>query len=49
MFLAWMNQDPIIENVAKVMSTLFNKGKTIDMYAYPEVKIYNYMDTQYYG
>ena len=48
MFIAYMNRDPIIENVMKVIGSLF-PGKTPNIYAYPEVKITNYMDAQYYG
>ena len=49
MFIAYMNQDPILENMSRVMGTLFGKGKDINLYAYPEENIFNYLDTQYYG
>lgn len=49
MFIAYMNQDPILENMAKVMGTLFGAEKIPELYTYPEEKIFNYLDTQYYG
>lgn len=48
MFLAYMNREPLIENVAKIIGNLF-LGKNLNLYSYPEVKITNYLDAQYYG
>ena len=49
MFIAYMNHDPIIDKVMKVVGLIFNHGKTIKPYSYPEEKIINYLDAQYYG
>jgi hypothetical protein len=49
MFVAYMNRDPIIETMAKVMGKLFGEDKVPSLYSYPEEKIFNYLDTQYYG
>jgi hypothetical protein len=49
MFLAYMSNDPIIEKMAKIMGKLFGEDKVPSLYSYPEQKIFNYLDTQYYG
>ena len=37
------------EKIHKVLSILMPHKYKADIYSYPEVKIYNYMDAQYYG
>lgn len=49
MFIAYMNRDPVIEKIAKVLGQLFPYESVPNMYSYPEEKIYNYLDAQYYG
>ena len=49
MFLAYMNRDPIIEKVTKLIHSMFPEERKPDLYSYPEEKIYNYLDAQYYG
>ena len=38
-----------MESVKKIVSNLFPTSEQPGLYSYPEVKIYNYLDTQYYG
>lgn len=49
MFIAYMNRSPIIEGVIDTMVNLFPTNERPNLYSYPEVKIYNYLDAQYYG
>lgn len=49
MFIHYMNRSPIMERVMQVMSRMFPSRLTPNIYAYPEVKITNYLDAQYYG
>jgi len=38
-----------MQKLQKVLSALMPHKYSADMYSYPEVKIYNYLDAQYYG
>jgi hypothetical protein len=49
MFIAYMNQGPLIEGVMNTLKSLFPHKELPNLYSYPEVKINNYMDAQYYG
>jgi hypothetical protein len=47
--LNYMRRTPEFEMVHKVLGLLVPHVYSADIYSYPEVKIYNYMDAQYYG
>ena len=49
MFIDYMNRGPLTEGVFKIMSSLFPGAHSNNLYSYPEVKILNYLDAQYYG
>ena len=49
MFVHYMNRSPLMERVQAVMSRMFPSRLVPNIYAYPEVKITNYLDAQYYG
>lgn len=49
MFIEYMNRGPLIDGVMKTLASLFPHKKLPNLYSYPEVKIYNYLDAQYYG
>src|SRR5690606_9632713 len=49
MFLAYMNNGPMIQNVMKTLKALFPHKELPNLYSYPEVKLLNYLDAQYYG
>ena len=49
MFINYMNRAPIMQKVIKVLSLMFPSDLIPNIYAYPEVKITNYLDAQYYG
>lgn len=49
MFLAYMTQGPMIENAMKTLKSLFPHKELPNLYSYPEVKINNYLDAQFYG
>lgn len=49
MFIAYMNNGPLIHNVMETLKSLFPHKALPNLYSYPEVKIYNYLDAQYYG
>lgn len=44
-----MNNGPFIESVMKTLKSLFPHKELPNLYSYPEVKILNYLDAQYYG
>lgn len=44
-----MRRDTLLEKAEKVLSLIFPGRYSSGMYSYPEVKIYNYLDTEYYG
>jgi hypothetical protein len=48
-FLAYMRRSTIIEKAEKILSLIFPGRYPTGLYSYPEVKIFNYLDTEYYG
>lgn len=49
MFIDYMNRGPLVQGALNIMSSMFPGSQTPNLYSYPEVKIYNYLDAQYYG
>lgn len=49
MLLEYMNRGPLMTRVNKLIAKIFPSELTPNIYAYPEVKILNYLDAQYYG
>lgn len=49
MFLTYMNKGDFADKINKVLAKIFPSQLTPNIYAYPEVKIINYLDAQYYG
>jgi hypothetical protein len=49
MLLTYMNRGEFAERINKVLAKIFPSELTPNIYAYPEVKILNYLDAQYYG
>jgi len=49
MFIDYMNRGPLVQGTLKVLENLYPVGKVPNLYSYPEVKIINYLDAQYYG
>ena len=49
MLLDYLNRGPLVQGVINIISHLYPDLETPNLYSYPEVKIYNYLDTQYYG
>lgn len=47
--LEYMNRGPLAERINKVLAKIFPSELTPNIYAYPEVKVLNYLDAQYYG
>ena len=47
--LEYMNRGPLAERINKILAKIFPSEMTPNIYAYPEVKILNYLDAQYYG
>jgi len=45
----YVNRGPIAQRVNQLLSKIFPSALTPNIYAYPEVKIINYLDAQYYG
>lgn len=48
-FIEYMNRGPLMTRVNKLLAKVFPSSLTPNIYAYPEVKILNYLDAQYYG
>jgi len=48
-FIDYMTRGPLVQKVNKLLSKIFPSPMTPNIYAYPEVKIINYLDAQYYG
>jgi len=44
-----MTRGPLLSKVNTLLSKIFPSEMTPNIYAYPEVKIINYLDAQYYG
>ena len=49
MFINYMNRSPLMQRAMNIMSRMFPSRLVPNIYAYPEVKITNYLDAQYYG
>ena len=49
LFITYMNRGDYAEKVNKILARIFPSQLTPNIYAYPEVKILNYLDAQYYG
>ena len=49
MFIDYLNRGPLTQKTMDILSNLFPNGETPNIYSYPEIKIYNYLDAQYYG
>ena len=49
MFLNYMNRGDYAEKINQILAKIFPSELTPNIYAYPEVKILNYLDAQYYG
>jgi hypothetical protein len=47
--LEYMSRGPLMTRVNKLLAKVFPSALTPNIYAYPEVKILNYLDAQYYG
>ena len=45
----YMNRGTYAEKINKILARIFPSKLTPNIYAYPEVKILNYLDAQYYG
>ena len=48
MLLTYMNRGDYAEKINKILAKIFPSELTPNIYAYPEVKILNYLDAQYY-
>jgi hypothetical protein len=48
-FVDYMSRGTMTQKVHKLLSKIFPSELTPNIYAYPEVKIINYLDAQYYG
>lgn len=49
MFIQYMNRGPLIQGLMDTLSNLFPNRELPNLYSYPQVKILNYLDAQYYG
>lgn len=49
MLLEYMNRGPFATRINELLSKIFPSELVPNIYAYPEVKIINYLDAQYYG
>lgn len=47
--LDYLNRGPMTEKVYSILAKIFPSELTPNLYGYPEVKILNYLDAQYYG
>ena len=47
--IEYMNRGPLASRINKILAKIFPSELTPNIYAYPEVKILNYLDAQYYG
>lgn len=49
MLLEYMNRGPFATKINELLSKIFPSELVPNIYAYPEIKIINYLDAQYYG
>lgn len=47
--LQYLRRSTYLEQADKILSQIFPGRFASGLYSYPEVKIYNYLDTEYYG
>ena len=47
--IEYMSRGPLALRINKILAKIFPSEMTPNIYAYPEVKILNYLDAQYYG
>lgn len=47
--IEYMSRGPLAMRINKILAKIFPSEMTPNIYAYPEVKILNYLDAQYYG
>jgi len=48
-FLQYLRHSTLLEKAEKILSQIFPGKFSAGLYSYPEVKIFNYLDTEYYG
>jgi hypothetical protein len=48
-FLQYLRRSTLLEKAEKILSQIFPGKFSTGLYSYPEVKIFNYLDTEYYG
>jgi hypothetical protein len=48
-FIDYLSRGAMTQKVYRLLSKIFPSDLTPNLYAYPEVKIINYLDAQYYG
>jgi len=49
MLLTYLKRGDFAEKINRILAKIFPSELTPNIYAYPEVKILNYLDAQYYG
>lgn len=49
MFIDYMNRGPLVQGTLNILKNMFPMSQQPSLYSYPEVKIHNYLDAQYYG
>lgn len=49
MFVEYLSRGSFAARISKVLAKIFPSKLTPNVFAYPEVKIINYLDAQYYG
>lgn len=49
MLIEYMNRGSFAQRINQILSKIFPSELVPNIYAYPEVKIINYLDAQYYG
>ncbi len=49
LLLDYMSRGPLANRINELFSKIFPSELVPNIYAYPEVKIINYLDAQYYG
>lgn len=49
MLIDYLNRGPLVQGTIKIIEHMFPGIQKPNLYSYPEVKIHNYLDAQYYG
>lgn len=47
--LMYLRHETVLEQADRILAQIFPGRFQSNMYSYPEAKIYNYLDTEYYG